>query len=79
MEDGAEVGAGVGTTVWEGGAPGPVVGAAVSSLRREPRNLSCQRKPVVDLGEKGLSAGSPAHPHQEMEEVGRGNKGTLFV
>ena len=57
-----------------GGTPGPVVGAAVSSLRKVG-DLSCQRKPGVDLGEKGLLAEVQPHPHQEMEERwGEGTK-----
>ena len=50
-----------------GGAPGLLVGAAVSSLGKV-RDLSYQRKPRVDLGEKGLLAEVQPHPHQEMEE-----------
>lgn len=50
-----------------GGAPGLLVGAAVSSLRKVG-DLSYQRKPRVDLGEKGLLAEVQPHPHQEMEE-----------
>lgn len=57
-----------------GGAPGLLVGAAVSSLRKVG-DLSYQRKPRVDLGEKGLLAEVQPHPHQEMEERwGEGTK-----
>lgn len=62
-----------------GGAPGPVVGAAVSSLGKAG-DLSCQRKPGVDLGGKGLLAEVQPHPHQEMEERwGEGTKAPPYL
>lgn len=63
---------------WGGGAPGPVVGTVVFSLGKIGE-LSHQRKPRVDLGEKGLLAEGQPHAHQEMEERwGEGTKAPRF-
>lgn len=63
---------------WGGGAPGPVVGAVVFSLGKA-EELSHQRKPRVDLGEKGLLAEGQPHAHQEMEERwGEGTRAPRF-